>query len=328
MAIKKAELHVHLEGTIKPDLAMKLAKRNKLTLAKGLITADGKSYSYTDFLGFLKAYDEVAAVIKQPGDYYDITFDYLQTNALQDAIYIEMMYSPDHAEQSSGIPSTEHLQAIQQAIDDAEAKYNIIGRIIITAVRHFGADAAINVAKQAVKETVPCIVGFGLGGDEVHFPPKLFHKAYKIAAEGGLACTIHAGEFSPASGMLEAMKYLPIQRIGHGVRAIQSVETLTQLIERGIALEVCPSSNIALGLYKTMSNHPLTELMAAGIQISLGSDDPPFFRTNLAQEYEKVQQTFHYSDSNMTAFTTTAIKSSFADEATKLKLINSLQDST
>ncbi|KTD33384.1 adenosine deaminase [Legionella nautarum] len=324
MTIKKAELHVHLEGTIKPDLARKLAKRNKFTLPEKLIVPDGTSYSYPDFLGFLKAYDSVAEVIKQPRDYYDITFEYLKANALESTIYVEMMYSPDHAERSTGIPSAEHLQAIQQAIDDAETKFNIIGRIIITAVRHFGVDAVTKVAKQALKETVPCIVGFGLGGDEIHFPPKLFAKAYKIAAEGGLLCTVHAGEFAPASGMLEAMEYLPIQRIGHGVRAMHSIETLTQLKERGIALEVCPSSNIALGLFKDMLEHPLTQLMAAGIQVSLGSDDPPFFRTNLALEYKRVQEAYQYSDAEMTNFTKMAINSSFADKETKQKLAKAL----
>ncbi|KTD25588.1 MULTISPECIES: adenosine deaminase [Legionella] len=320
MTIKKAELHVHLEGTIKPDLAQKLAKRNQISFPKALIASDGQSYSYPDFLGFLKAFDEVAAVIKQPRDYYDITFDYLKENALQNTIYVEMMYSPDHAERSSGIPSTEHLQAIQQAIDDAEAQFNIIGRIIIVAVRHFGAEAVTKVAKQAIKETMPYIVGFGLGGDEINYPPKLFQKAFKIAAEGGLLCTVHAGEFAPASGMLEAIKHLPIKRIGHGVQAMHSVETLTQLKERGIALEICPSSNIALGLFKDMLEHPLTQLMASGISVSLGSDDPPFFHTNLAEEYKRVQQTYQYSDSKMSDFTSMAIKSSFADEATKLKL--------
>ncbi|CDZ77850.1 Adenine deaminase [Legionella massiliensis] len=325
MKIKKAELHVHLEGTITPELAKKLAARNKMVLKNELFAPDGQSYSYPDFLGFLKAYDEVAAVIKQPVDYYDITFDYLKANAKENTLYVEMMYSPDHAEMSSGLPSSEHLAAIQQAIDDAEAKFNIIGRIIITAVRHFGAESAIKVAKQALKERAPCIVGFGLGGDEIHYPPRLFSEAYKIAHAGGLHCTVHAGEFAPASGMLEAMEYLPIQRIGHGVQAMHSVETLAQLKERNIALEVCPSSNIALGLFEDMLSHPLTQLIGAGVQVSLGSDDPPFFRTNLAKEYQRVQQAYQYTDSEMNSFTATAIKSSFADKETKAKLLKLLE---
>lgn len=321
MSIKKAELHVHLEGTISPTLAHKLAKRNKLTIPDGLIAPDGQSYLSRDFLHFLQVYDTLAALIKTPLDYYDITFDYLRTNALENTIYIEMMYSPDHAEQASGIPSIEHLHAIQQAVDDAEAQFGIMGRIIITAVRHFGEEAAIRVAKEAARVSVPCATGFGLGGDEINFPPKLFSKAYRIAAEeAGLHCTVHAGEFAPASGMLEAIEHLPIKRIGHGVQAIYSPETIEILKERDIALEVCPSSNIKLGLFNSFDEHPFPKLLEAGVKVSLNSDDPPFMSTNLAQEYYLTQQAYNYSDDAMNNITAMAIECAFVDEKTKKAL--------
>jgi adenosine deaminase len=321
MSIKKAELHVHLEGTISPDLARKLAKRNKLTFSESLIDkTDAQSYFFRDFLHFLQVYDTLAELIRVPQDYYDITFDYLRANALDDVIYIEMMYSPDHAEKVSGIPSIEHLHAIQQAIDDAEAQFGIVGRIIITAVRHFGAEASINVAKNAIKQSVPCATGFGLGGDEINFPPKLFSKAFQIAAEAGLYCTAHAGEFAPASGMLEAITYLPIQRIGHGVQVIHSPETIELLKERNIALEICPTSNIKLGLFKDFQTHPFPKLLEAGIKVSLNSDDPPFVATSVAREYALTQQAYHYSDEQMQSITKMAIDCAFVDEKTKDKL--------
>ena len=320
MSIKKAELHVHLEGTITPAMAHQLAKRNQLVMPEGLIAADGRSYLSRDFLHFLQVYDTVAAFIKTPQDYYDITFDYLRANALENTLYVEMMYSPDHAEQVSGIPSIEHLHAIQQAIDDAKTQFDIVGRIIITAVRHFGADAAIRVAENAAKQSVPCATGFGLGGDEFNYPPKLFKKAYQIAAEAGLYCTVHAGEFAPASGMLEAIEHLPIQRIGHGVQSIHSPETMALLKERNIALEICPSSNIALGLFKDFSSHPFPQFLESGINISLNSDDPPFFGTTLPQEYERVQKAYQYSDATMESITRMAINSAFVDEETRAAL--------
>lgn len=317
MTIKKAELHVHLEGTITPVMAHKLAKRNHLIMPEGLIAPDGHSYLSRDFMHFLQVYDTVAAFIKTPQDYYDITFDYLRANALENTIYVEMMYSPDHAEQVSGIPSIEHLHAIQQAIDDAEAQFGIVGRIIITAVRHFGADAAVRVAENAARESVPCATGFGLGGDEINFPPKLFKKAYQIAAESGLYCTVHAGEFAPASGMIEAIEHLPIQRIGHGVQVIHSPETMDLLKERNIALELCPSSNIFLGLFKDFNSHPFPQLLASGIKISLNSDDPPFMSTTLPQEYARVQEAYQYSDAIMESITAMAIDCAFVDAETK-----------
>lgn len=324
MSIKKAELHVHLEGTITPTMARMLAKRNNMVVPNGLIAADESRYLYEDFLHFLRVYDTVAAFIKGPQDYYDITFDYLRACALENTLYVEMMYSPDHAEQVSGIPSIEHLQAIQQAIDDAKAQFGIVGRIIITAVRHFGAEAAIRVAENAAKQSVPCATGFGLGGDEFNFPPKLFKTAYQIAHEAGLQCTVHAGEFAPASGMVEAIEHLPIQRIGHGVQVIHSPETMALVKERNIALEVCPSSNIALGLFKDFDSHPLPKLLDFGIKLSLNSDDPPFFNTTIPQEYARVQQAWQFSDAVMESFTRMAIECAFVDEVTRLELYEKL----
>ncbi|PJD90477.1 MAG: adenosine deaminase [Legionella sp.] len=325
MDLKKIELHVHLEGTISPSLAQKLAARNQMTVPAHLLASDGSSYVSHGFLDFLHAYDLLAALIKSPRDYYDITFDYLKSSAQSGALYIEMMYSPDHAEQSSGIPSKEHLAAIQQAILDAEQQYGIIGRILITAVRHFGTEAAEKVAMQAHYDRFPCVVGFGLGGDEINFPPRLFSKAYAIAADAGLQCTVHAGEFAAADKMIEAIQYLPIKRIGHGVHAIHSPETMRLLKEKDIALELCPTSNIFLGLFKDMSHHPLPQFYEAGINISINSDDPPFMSTCLAQEYQRVQEAYQYSDDTMNAISKMAVHASFADDQTKTNLLAKIQ---
>lgn len=323
MSIKKAELHVHLEGTISPALAHKLAKRNNLTLPEGLISEDGNSYLSRDFLHFLKVFDVVADLIKTPQDYYDVTFEYLKDNALKGAIYIEMMYSPDHAELSTKTPSIENLAAIQQAIDDAYNKFAIIGRIIIVAVRHFGAQAAERAALEISRQSVPSVTGFGLGGDEANFPPILFKKAYEIARyEANLQCTVHAGEFDTFHGMIQAMENLPITRMGHGVDGIKSEETLNMLIERDIALELCPSSNIKLGIYQNIHEHPLPKFMDKGIKISINSDDPPFMSTDLNREYEIVQKAFGYDDAQMNAITKMAIECAFVDDDCKEELFS------
>ena len=322
MTLKKVELHVHLEGTISPQLAYKLAKRNGMAVPKHLISVDNTRYLSDNFLHFLQVYDALAALIKKPQDYYDITYDYLKRNAEQGAIYIEMMYSPDHAQMSSQIPSIEHLYAIEQAINDARDRYEVEGKIIITAVRHFGAQAAKSVAKQAIidMQKVSCVNGFGLGGDEAGFPPKLFAQAYQIVAEEGLACTVHAGEFAGPEGMEEAMDYLPIQRIGHGVRGMESLDTLKRVRDKGIALEVCPTSNIFLGLFPSIKEHPFAKLLDMGLQVSINSDDPPFMDTSLANEYQCVQQQFSYSDAQMNDISCMAIDAAFIDEPHKKKL--------
>jgi adenosine deaminase len=325
MSLKKVELHVHLEGTISPELAHILAKRNSLPIPKDLIRADGKAYLSNDFLHFLQVYDTLAALIKCPQDYYDITFDYLARNAKEGAIYIEMMYSPDHAEMSSGIPSIEHLNAIQQAVEDAEQKHGIVGRIIVTAVRHFGADSAEKVAQTIEKESVPCVVGFGLGGDEAGFPPKQFAKAFEMAANAGLSCTVHAGEFAGPEGMDEAMRTLPIQRIGHGVRGMESVDTMKAVLDKGITLEVCPTSNVFLGLFPDIASHPFPHIMELGVPVSINSDDPPFMDTCLAKEYQLVQKVFELSDETMNAISMMAVDAAFVDESMKRSLRNRIE---
>jgi adenosine deaminase len=326
MSIKKAELHVHLEGTITPKLARRLAHRNQLHIPEGLIAADDENYLSKDFLHFLSVFDVLAALIKTPQDYYDITFDYLRARSLEEAIYVEMMYSPDHAERATGIPSIEHLQAIQQAVNDAEAHFDIIGRILVTAVRHFGIDASIRVAEEISKQSVPCVVGFGLGGDELHFPPRLFKRSFQIAHAAGLQCTAHAGEFAPFTGVIEAIENLPLKRIGHGVQVIHSRETIELLITQKIALELCPSSNIKLGLFPDFAHHPFPKLLESGLSVSLNSDDPPFMCTTLGEEYNRVQAAYDYSDTTMTSITAMAIESAFVDEFTKQKLRLKLVD--
>jgi len=318
--VKKAELHVHLEGTIAPDLAHKLAARNQLVLPDGLIAAGGERYAFDDFLHFLSVYDTLADLIRVPQDYYDITLDYLARNAADDVIYVEMMYSPDHAEKVSGIPSIEHVAAIEQAIQDAESRHGIVGRILVTGVRHFGADAVTHVAEQALKHPSRYVTGFGLGGDEAGFPPELFERAYHIARDAGLGCTAHAGEFAGVKSMEDALTYLSVQRIGHGVQAINSPEMMEMLKARGVALEVCPFSNIRLGLFKDLAEHPFPKLLEAGISVSLNSDDPPFFGTTVANEYTKVQEAYNYSDAQMRDITLMALDAAFVDETTRTKL--------
>lgn len=317
----KAELHVHLEGTISPQRARILAARNHSPFPSTVRLIEDQQYLSHDFLDFLRVYDDVAFLIKSPQDYYDITFDYLKARALEHTLYVEMMYSPDHAEKATSIPSIEHLYAIEQAIKDAQAQYQIVGRIILTAVRHFGAEAAVRVAKEITRASTPSVVGFGLGGDELNFPPELFQKAYQIAADAGLKCTIHAGEFGQAETMKRAILELPISRIGHGVQAIHSAEVRALLKEKNIALELCPTSNIYLNIFKDMASHPFPLFLAEGIRLSINSDDPPFMGTTLAAEYQRVQQAYQYDDEQMLSITRMAIEDSFADPVTKQALL-------
>lgn len=326
--IKKAELHVHLEGTITPLLARRLAERHGCEFPDNLMAEDQKSYHSRDFLHFLSVYDTLSSLIKTPEDYYELTLDYLRQSSEEGVLYSEMMYSPDHAERMTGIPSKNHLEAIQQAIEDAEATFGIVGRILITFVRHFGVDAAERVLTNAMAYRPACVVGVGIGGDEQGFPLPLFKAVFDKAHQEGFYCTAHVGEFGSAETMREAITNFPLKRIGHGVQAIRSETVMSMLKAHEITLELCPSSNVKFGLFETLSTHPLPQFLEQGVLISLNSDDPPFIPTSVGLEYERVQATFGFDDATMHRITKMALNAAFVDEATRQQLLRKLESST
>jgi adenosine deaminase len=324
MTIKKVELHTHLEGTATPALVKKLADRNKLSLRDDLISEDGKYFLWHDFLSFLASYEEASKVIQTPRDYYDITFDYLRQCAGEDVIYVEMMYSPEHAERASGIPSREHVTAIEQAIDDAKDKHQIVGRIITTAVRHYGVEASEKVAMLAEKEPSKYIVGFGLGGDEAGFPPELFKRTYEIAKSAGLGLTAHAGEWAGPDCIRKALDTLHLTRLGHGVRAIEDDALIERIEKENIHLELCPSSNISLGLFDALESHPFKKLYEKGLSVSLNSDDPPYFKCSVGGEYDIAKSIFGLNDIALKKISLMALDAAFCDDKTKKELKDTL----
>jgi adenosine deaminase len=313
--IPKAELHCHLEGSVPPVLARELAARNGLDLPPGLFGKDGH-YAWTDFLSFLDAYDRVCGVLRKPRDFGDILYSYLQRTAAEGAVYVEMFCSPERPK-ALGIPYGQWLGALVDAIDKARRDFGIEGRIIAICIRHLGPDRALALAQQIAAEPHPYVVALGMGGDEGKFAKADFAPAYRLAHENGLGCTVHAGEVRGPESVWDAIRDLPVTRIGHGVRSIEDPKLIEELVRRGIALEVCPGSNLALGLYPNRAAHPLHRLIAAGVRVTLSSDDPPFFHTTLGAEYDNAG----LDAAALRKITSTAIEVSFADEALKAKLL-------
>lgn len=320
--IAKAELHVHAEGSLPPSLVARLAEKNKLAIPTHIF-GPNETFIWKDFLDFLHTYDIASNVLQSGDDYYTLIYDYLARTAKAGSIYTEFMISPDHA-RLCGISCEDMLAGCIRAIDDARRDHNIEGRLIITCVRHFGLEDCIKVAKLAAKHKHPYIVGFGMGGDEVNFPNRLFAKPFQIAHEAGLQCTTHAGEMVGPESVWEAINYLPVKRIGHGVRSIEDPNLIAALIERDITLEVCPGSNIALGVYPDFASHPLRVLYDAGVRVTLSTDDPPFFNTHIEHEYHLAEHTFGFSPSELLQLTRNSIVASFADDATKQQLLTRL----
>ena len=309
--VTKAELHVHLEGTAPPDLVRRIAARNGLALPEALLGDDGR-FRYRDFLDFLRTYDMAASVIRTAEDYRDITYEYLCSCARGDAIYVELTASPDHAA-LVGLSDEDHLDGIARGIDDARRDTGIEGRILISAVRNFGVEQALRVATYAAGHPHPYVVGFSMAGDEAGFPAGEFAEVFAVAADAGLGCTIHAGEWAGADSVRAALS-LPITRIAHGVRAIEDVLVVSELADRGIVLECCPTSNVVLGVFPSYEDHPLPALRSAGVRVTLGSDDPPYFGASIKGEYDVCEALMGFSDDDLREITRTAIDAAFCDD--------------
>jgi len=314
--IAKAELHVHLEGTAPPALIRRIAQRNGLAVPSGLFR-DDDTFAYDGFLDFLDTYDRAASVIRTGEDYRDIAYEYLRDCAQQGAIYVELTASPDHAA-LVGLSDSEHLGGIARGIDDARA-HGIEGRILISAVRNFGVEQALRVARHAAERPHPYVVGFSMAGDEQNFPAHLFAEPYAIASEAGLGCTMHAGEWAGPDSVRAALE-LPITRVSHGVRAIEDPALVRELARREIVLECCPTSNVVLGVYPSYEDHPLSRLAAEGVRLTLGSDDPPYFGASIGGEYDIAHERLGFDEDRLKAITATAIDAAFCDEGLKAEL--------
>jgi adenosine deaminase len=322
-ALPKAELHVHLEGTAPPALVRRIARRNGLEVPDGVFATPDR-FAWRDFLDFLHTYDLAASVMRTADDYRDITLEYLASCAAEGAVYVELTASPDHA-RLVGLSDDEHLGGIAAGIDAAQAAHGIEARILLTCIRNFGVEQAVRVAAHAAERPHPYVVGFSMSGDEAGYPPGPFAEAYAIAAAAGLGCTVHAGEWAGAASVREALD-LPVTRIAHGVRAIEDPGVVRDLAARGIVLECCPTSNVALGVFPSYAAHPLPALRAAGVRVTLGSDDPPYFGASVGGEYAVARAEFGLVDADLRAVTRTALEASFAEPALRDALLAGLID--
>lgn len=320
--LPKAELHVHLEGTISPETAIRLAKRNGIELPEGMFNAEG-DYNWKNFPEFLNSYDAASNVLRTPQDYSDITYEYLASIAKDGAIYAEMTLGPD-LPKLHGMDYKTYVEAVADGVRRAKEEFGIEARFIITMIRHLGPDVAKELMETVVENPHPLVVGVGLAGNEMMHAPKDFAPAFAIAKEAGLGCTAHAGEVDGPQSIWNTINDLPVTRIGHGVRAIEDPELLKELKRRGITLEVCPGSNIALDIYPDFASHPLPELYEAGVVGSLNSDDPPFFWTSLGQEYDIAKSEFGLTDQDLICITRRAIETSFAEAPLKAKLLKKM----
>ncbi len=320
--IPKVELHLHIEGAAPPDLIRDLAKRQGTDLT-GVFADDG-GYAFRDFGHFLKVYEAATAVLRTPADYHRLVQAVLAAQAEEGVIYTEHFLSPDFCG-GGDLPAWRDYVAAMAEAAAVAAQCGPVLRGAVTAVRHLGPDAAKRAARCAAETAGEFITGFGLAGDERAGVPRDFAYAFDMAREAGLGLTAHAGEWDGPRSVRDALDDLRVTRIGHGVRAIEDGALTDRLARDGVVLEVCPGSNIALGLYPDWAAHPVARLREAGVAVCLSTDDPPFFRTRLGQEYDRLSAAFGWTEPDFAAMNRTAMVAAFCDAATRTEMLKRLE---
>lgn len=321
--LPKVELHLHLEGAAPPSFIRGLAKEKNLDISS-IFTADG-SYGYRDFLHFLEVYEAACSALQTPDDFARLVAAVLEESAASGVVYTEAFISPDFCGGRDVVAWKEYLAAMREAADRAEAAHGIVMRGIITPIRHFGPEKAREVAVCAQETAGDWIVGLGIGGDESAGDLSDFAYAFDMAREAGLQLTAHAGEWCGPSEVTAALDHLKVARIGHGVQAIQDATLVKRLADEGVVLEVCPGSNITLGVFDSLHEHPIKRLRDAGVKVTISTDDPPFFHTDMVQEYANLATVFGWDENDFYDMNLVALDAAFCDDATRARLTSKLE---
>lgn len=322
--LPKIELHLHHEGAAPPAFIRQLAHEKRVDLS-GIFKPDG-SYDFRDFAHFLSVYEAACEVLKTPEDFRRLTLAILEESAENGVAYSETFLSPDFCGGGDLHAWRDYLNAIQDAADEAEREFDITLRGVVTCVRHFGPEQARRSAHCAAETAGNWITGFGMGGNEAIGTQGDFKWSFDCAREAGLRLTTHAGEFGGPDSVRDAVRDLGVERIGHGVRAIEDFDLVRELVDREITLEVCPGSNVVLGLFPDFAAHPIAKLRDAGVKVTISTDDPPFFHTTMRREYEMLNAAFGWEAGDFAALNEMALNAAFCDDDTRARVKKRLEN--
>lgn len=315
-SLPKAEIHVHLEGSIAPEVLLDIAHRHGLREQFPTLEAVYPLYRFSEPNDFFQRFLTVSDFVHSPDDLVSIVNFAGQQLIQQNCLYVEWTYAPQKFV-SCGIPYWDQLQAIELGMSTLSSKLEY--HIIIDLVRNLGEDEALRTMAMIRKYPHPRVTGIGLGGTE-NYEAAMFTHAFNQARELGLGITAHAGESGGPMSIRETLRLLGVKRIDHGVRAIEDPNLVNQLAQSNIVLNLCPTSNFRLGLFSSPAQYPLRQFLDAGIPITLGSDDPPFFETTLTLELERAILLLGMTPLEIVQSQHQAIEASFLPDDLKLTL--------
>jgi adenosine deaminase len=324
-AMPKIELHVHLEGSIRPETLLILAQRSNVTLPAQDVEGLRRWYTFRDFAHFIEIYMTFARCLRTPDDIELIAREFFSGQAAQNIRYSEVTYTPYSQYVANKIPFHEQLAALNRARDWAEQELGVSAGWVFDISRNTEPEEGLVVAEWAISAMGDGCVALGLGGPEIGNPPEKFREAFERAHNAGLPAVPHAGETEGPASIWGALEALHAVRIGHGVRCLEDPALVQVLRERQIPLEVCPTSNVCLKVTPEFASHPFRRLVEDGLVVTLNSDDPPMFNTTLTDEYRKTAATFQLSAVDLENLVLTALHVSLLPEGTKQELENEFQ---
>jgi aminodeoxyfutalosine deaminase len=281
----KIELHVHLEGSVRPHTLLEMARRNDLPLPADTVEGLTELYEFTDFAHFIEVWILTTNVMRTADDFRQIVVDYAAEAASHGAVYLEAIFSPIERVMR-GVRWEDLFEGYCDGAQQAEEEHGIVVRFTPDAYRGADVEAVEELARRSVTFRDRGVVGLGIGGPEKDHPPQPYAKAFAIARDGGLGAVPHAGEVCGPESIKETMAALGADRIRHGISAVEDADLMRELAGRGIVLDVCPTSNLRTKAVGSLDDHPLPRLIEAGVRCTLNTDDPAMFGTDLGREHE------------------------------------------
>lgn len=318
----KVELHVHLEGSIQPETLLQLAERNQVKLPATTVEGLRQWYTFTNFAHFIEIYIAISSCICSAEDIELIAREFLRGQAAQNILHSEVTFTAStHFSLNRRIPFADQLAALSRARTWAAEEFGIsVGWVLDISRNVRPVEHSLTVADWAISGMNDGVIALGLGGPETGNPPELFQPAFEKALAAGLASVPHAGEVAGAESVWGALQTLKAQRIGHGVRCLEDAALVAELRERQIPLEVCPTSNVCLGVASSIAEHPLPRLLEEGLYVTINSDDPPMFNTTLTDEYLKTTDAFGFGVETIQQLVLNAVRASLLPELARAEM--------
>jgi adenosine deaminase len=311
--LPKAELHLHIEGTLEPEMVLALARRNDVDLPYANAEQLRRLYDFEDLQSFLDLYYQATAVLQTEQDFFDLTWAYLQKCHEENVVHTEMFFDPQ-SHTSRGIPFQVVVDGIHSALARAASELGISSRLIMCFLRHLPHDDAL-ATWEAAQPHLDRIHGVGLDSSERDFPPHLFSGVFGLARDAGLKTVAHAGEEGPPAYIREALSLLHVARLDHGVWITEDSQLVDEVAALQVPLTVCPLSNIRLCVYEKMQDHPLLSLLEKGLLVTVNSDDPAYFGGYVNNNFRAIAEDLSASREQIIQLAKNSFTASFLDAA-------------